>query len=58
VPVFGSLKCGSKVYAKVSPNAKVKTLKAIMDERILPDSIEYSDTLSTYNVLDISDFKH
>jgi len=58
VPVFGLLKRGGKVYAKVIPNAKGKTLKAIMDNKIVPDSIVYSDTLSAYNVLDVSDFKH
>ncbi|MGH7891953.1 MAG: IS1595 family transposase, partial [Thermodesulfobacteriota bacterium] len=46
------------VYAKVIPNAKGKTLKAIMDNKIVPDSIVYSDTFSAYNVLDVSDFKH
>lgn len=58
VPVFGILKRGGKVYAKVIPNAKGKTLKAVMDEKIVPDSIVYSDTFSAYNVLDVSDFKH
>ena len=58
VPVFGLLKRGGKVYAKVIPNAKGKTLKAIIDDRIVPDSIVYSDTFSSYNVLDVSEFKH
>jgi transposase len=58
VPVFGILKRGGKVYAKVIPNAKGKTLKAVMDEKIVTDSIVYSDTFSAYNVLDVSDFKH
>jgi len=58
VPVFGLLKRGGKVYAKVIPNAKGKTLKTIMDNKIVPDSIVYSDTFSSYNVLDVSDFKH
>jgi transposase len=58
VPVFGLLKRGGKVYAKVITDAKGKTLKAIIDDRIVPDSIVYSDTFSSYNVLDISEFKH
>jgi transposase len=58
VPVFGLLKRGGKVYAKVIPNAKGKTLKAIIDDRVVPDSIVYSDTFSSYNVLDVSEFKH
>lgn len=58
VPVFGLLKRGGKVYAKVIPNAKGQTLKSIMDNKIVPDSIVYSDTFSSYNVLDVSEFKH
>src|SRR5882762_1552823 len=42
VPVFGLLKRGGKVYAKVIPDAKGKTLKAIIDTKIVPDSIVYS----------------
>ncbi len=33
-------------------------LKAIIDNKIVPDSIVYSDTSSSYNVLDVSEFKH
>lgn len=58
VPVFGLLTRGGKVYAKVILNAKGKTLKVIMEHKIVPDSIVYSDTFSSYNVLDVSDFKH
>lgn len=58
VPVFGLLKRGGRVYAKVIPNAQGKTLKAIMEDKIVPDSIVYSDTFSAYNVLDVSDFRH
>ena len=58
VPVFGLLKRGGKVYTKVIPDVKSKTLKAIIDGHVEPDSIVYSDTLSSYNVLDVSDFNH
>ncbi len=37
---------------------KSSTLQAIMEEKIVPDSIVYSDTFSSYNVLDVSAFKH
>jgi hypothetical protein len=46
VPVFGLLKHGGKVYAKVIPDAKGKTLKAIIETKVVPDSIVYSDTLA------------
>ena len=58
VPVFGLLKRGGKVYASVIPNVKGKTLKAIIDTKVVPDSIVYLDTFSSYNVLDVSSFKH
>ena len=58
IPVFGLLKRGGKVYAKVIPDAKGKTLKAIIEDKVVPDSIVYSDTFSSYNVLDVSSFKH
>jgi len=58
VPVFGLLKRGGKVYTKIIPDAKASTLMPIMEDRIMPDSIVYTDTFSSYNVLDVSDFKH
>ena len=58
VPVFGLLKRGGKVYARVIPDAKSATLMPIMQEKILPDSIVYTDSLYSYNVLDVSEFKH
>ncbi len=58
VPVFGLLKRGGKVYTKIIPNAKATTLMPIMQERITPDSVVYTDSLSSYNVLDVSCFKH
>lgn len=58
VPVFGLLKRGGKVYAMTIPDAKATTLMPIMQERILPDSVVYTDSLSSYNVLDVACFKH
>ena len=58
IPVFGLLKRGGKVYAKIIPDAKGKTLQAIIEDKVVPDSIVYSDTFSSYNVLDVSSFKH
>jgi len=58
VPVFGILKRGGRVYTKVILNAKATTLLPIMQRRIVPDSIVYSDCLPSYNVLDVSDFRH
>ena len=58
VPVFGLLKRGGKVFTKIIPNAKASTLMPIIQEKILPDSVVYSDSLPSYNVLDVSCFKH
>lgn len=41
VPVFGLLKRGGRVYAKVIPDAKSKTLMGIIENKIVPDSIVY-----------------
>ncbi len=54
VPVFGLLKRGGKVYARVIPDVKSRTLQPILERKIVPDSIVYSDTLSSYNVLDVA----
>jgi transposase len=58
VPVFGLLKRGGKVYTKIIPDAKATTLMPIMQERIMPDSVVYTDSFWSYNVLDVSCFKH
>src|SRR3989338_10951689 len=58
VPVFGILKRGGKVYAQVIENAKAKTLMPIIKERIVPDSIVYSDTFRSYNSLHVEGYHH
>ena len=58
IPVFGLLERGGKVYARVFPDAKSHTLKPIMERKIVPNSIVYSDTFHSYDVLDVAGFKH
>ncbi|PHS41496.1 MAG: IS1595 family transposase [Robiginitomaculum sp.] len=58
VPVFGLLKRGGKVYTKIIPNASSKTLYPIIQRKVVPDSIVYTDCWRGYNVLDTSEFKH
>lgn len=58
VPVFGLLKRGGKVFAEIIPDAKSSTLIPIIQEKVVPDSIVYTDTFKSYNVLDVSEFKH
>ena len=56
VAVFGLLKRGDKVTA-IIPNAKTQTLLPIIEERVDPDSVVYTDTFKAYNA-DISRFHH
>jgi transposase len=58
VAVFGLLKRGGKVYTAIIPNARTETLLPIIQEKVEPDSIVYTDALGSYNALDISDFHH
>jgi len=57
-PVFGLLKRGGRVYTKIIPDASSATLLPIIERKVIPDSIVYSDCWRGYNVLDVSDFKH
>ena len=58
IPVFGILKRGGKVYTKIIPDAASATLIPIIERKVVPDSIVYSDCWRGYNVLDVSDFHH
>ena len=58
VPVFGLLKRGGKVYTKIIPDASSDTLIPLIESKVMPDSIVYSDCWPGYNALDISEFKH
>ena len=49
IPVFGLLKRGGKVYTKVIPDAKGDTLVPIIEHKVTPDSIVYSDSWRGYN---------
>ena len=58
IPVFGLLKRGGKAYTKIIPNASSKILYPIIERKVVPDSIVYTDGWRGYNVLDTSEFKH
>jgi transposase len=58
VPLFGLLKGGGRVYTKIIPDASGSTLIPIIESKIVPDSIVYSDCWKGYNTLDVSEFKH
>ncbi len=56
--MFGLLKRKGKVYTKIIPDARSATLMPIIQDKVVPDSIVYSDCWRGYNVLDVSDLKH
>lgn len=58
IPVFGILKRKGKVYTKIIPNASSDTLLPIIKNKVLPDSIVYSDSWRAYNALAVSGFRH
>jgi transposase len=58
VPVFGLLKRAGKVYATMIPDTTSRTLVGIIRQRIRPDSIVFTDSYRSYDVLDVSEFHH
>jgi transposase-like protein len=43
---------------KIIPDASTSTLIPIIERKVIPDSIVYSDCWRGYNALDVSEFKH
>ena len=58
VAVFGILKRGGKVYTQVVNDTKSATLMPLISRKIAPDSVVYTDSYKSYNILDISQFYH
>ena len=58
VPVFGLLKRDGKVYTTMIPDTRSQTLVDIIRNRIQPDSVVYTDSYRSYDVLDVSEFRH
>ena len=58
VAVFGLLKRHGKVYTVAVANTQSATLLPIIREKVKPDSIVYTDTYRSYDVLDVSEFNH
>ena len=48
VVAFGILKRNGRVYTVVADNAKSDTLMTVIKQKIMPDSIVYTDSLSSY----------
>jgi transposase len=58
VAVFGLLQKGRKVCAAIASNARTETLLPIIEEKVTPGSIAYTDMFKAYNALDVTDFQH
>ena len=58
VPVFGLLKRGGKVFTMAVKDTRSDTLIPIIACKVQPDSIVYTDSYKSYDVLDITDFHH
>jgi transposase len=58
VPVFGLLKRGGRVYTVMFPDAKSVTLLSIIREKVVPDSVVYTESYYAYNARDVSEFHH
>lgn len=58
VCVFGILKRGGRVYALPVADATSRTLLTALKTRVKADSVVYTDSLDSYNILDVSGFKH
>jgi len=46
------------VYTKIISDASAETLVPIIEQKVIPDSIVYSNCWRGYNALDASEFKH
>jgi transposase len=58
VIVFGILKRDDRVFTKVVADTKADTLMPIIRQKIMPDSVVYTDSYRSYNALDVSGFHH
>ena len=58
VPVFGLLKRGWLVHTVMIDDTKLVTLIGIIRKRIETDSIVYTHSFRSYDVLDVSEFHH
>lgn len=58
VCVFGILKRGGRVYALPVADATSQTLLTALKTKVQADSVVYTDSLASYNILDVSGFKH
>ncbi|POY41924.1 hypothetical protein C3Z13_08840 [Avibacterium endocarditidis] len=52
------LKRDGKVYTVVVENTKITPYSLLLNRKIMPDSIVYTDYYRSYNILDVSESNH
>lgn len=57
-PVFGMVERGGRVIAKVTPDAKEKSIMPIVKEKVLPASIVYTDQYPIYDKVGAQGYQH
>ena len=58
VPVFGILRRNGKVYTQIVEDVSRRTLQKIIRTKVVPESVVYSDSFSSYDGLVLDGFKH
>ena len=58
VAVFGILKRGGRVHTMVAPDLRRETLMPAIRDKVVPDSVVYTDSFNVYDSLDVSEFHH
>jgi len=58
VAVFGILKRGGRVFTVVPADLKRETLMPVIRDKVVPDSVVYTDSFNVYDILDVSEFRH
>ena len=56
--MFGILKRGGRVYTIVPPDLRRDSLMPIIRDKVVPDSVVYTDSYNVYDILDVSEFHH
>jgi transposase len=58
VAVFGILKRGGRVYTMIPQDLRRETLMPVIRDKVVPDSVVYTDSYNVYDSLDVSEFRH
>jgi transposase len=58
IPVWGAVERGGRVYARVVPDVKSATLLPRIRERILPQTVVFSDEANVYDPISMMGYGH